>query len=54
MCGKPPIRKPGGHKWFAPLETFPADVYPDYLSGTAYLMSASAMRSLLDAAKQSM
>ncbi len=51
ICGARPIRDPY-NKWFAPPRLFPAEVYPNYLSGTAYLMSAAATKRLLGVAME--
>ena len=40
QCGAVPIRDPH-NKWYAPKYMIGAAVYPNYLSGTAYLMSRS-------------
>ena len=40
QCGAVPIRDPH-NKWYAPKYMIEAAVYPNYLSGTAYLMSRS-------------
>ena len=40
QCGAVPIRDPH-NKWYAPKYMIRAAVYPNYLSGTAYLMSRS-------------
>ena len=40
QCGAVPIRDPH-NKWYAPKYMIEAGVYPNYLSGTAYLMSRS-------------
>ena len=40
QCGAVPIRDPH-NKWYAPRYMIGAAVYPNYLSGTAYLMSRS-------------
>lgn len=41
ICGAKPIRDPH-NKWHAPHYMFQGHVYPDYVSGTGYLMSYSA------------
>ena len=40
ICGATPIRDPY-NKWFAPKYMYAKKRYPNYLSGTAYLMSKS-------------
>ena len=40
ICGAKPIRDPH-NKWHAPHYMFQGHVYPDYVSGTGYLMSYS-------------
>ncbi|KAL3080160.1 hypothetical protein niasHS_013832 [Heterodera schachtii] len=41
-----PIRDPN-HKWFVSTDEFPADVYPNYLSGGVYLSTAPAISAIL-------
>ncbi|KAL3076946.1 hypothetical protein niasHT_040173 [Heterodera trifolii] len=41
-----PIRDPN-HKWFVSTYEFPADVYPNYLSGCVYLSTAPAIAAIL-------
>jgi beta-1,3-galactosyltransferase 1 len=38
ICGAVPIRDPH-NKWYCPDYMFSRKIYPNYLSGTAYLMS---------------
>ncbi len=45
ICGALPIRDPA-NKYFAPSDSFSGRVYPNYLSGTAYLMSTTAAAEL--------
>ncbi|XP_015794237.2 uncharacterized protein LOC107370795 [Tetranychus urticae] len=40
-----PIRDPKS-KYFVPFSVYPYNIYPNYLSGTGYLMSADVARSL--------
>ena len=50
ICGAGPIRDPH-NKWYAPEYMYSgAKTYPNYVSGTAYLLSLSAARLLLEAA----
>lgn len=49
ICGAVPIRDPY-NKWYSPSYMFGGKVYPNYLSGTAYLMSRSAASVLYDVA----
>ncbi len=51
ICGAVPIRDPH-NKWYCPDYMFSRKVYPNYLSGTAYLMSRSAALTLFEAAAQ--
>lgn len=51
ICGAAPIRDPY-NKWYAPNYMFKEKVYPNYLSGTAYLMSRSTALVLLEAAAE--
>ncbi|KAL3102934.1 hypothetical protein niasHT_025842 [Heterodera trifolii] len=41
-----PIRDPN-NKWFVSTDEFPADLYPNYLSGGVYLSTASAISAIL-------
>lgn len=41
-----PVREPA-NKWFVTEEEYPADVYPDYLSGWLYLTTPSVARKLV-------
>ena len=41
ICGAKPIRDPH-NKWHSPQYMFPGHVYPDYVSGTGYVMSYSS------------
>ena len=49
ICGAIPIRDPH-NKWYCPDYMFSRKVYPNYLSGTSYLMSRSTALSLYEAA----
>ena len=49
ICGATPIRDPY-NKWYAPAYMYHSRVYPNYLSGTAYLMSNSVARKLFEVA----
>ncbi len=51
ICGAHPIRDVR-NKWYASPHMFSGKVYPNYLSGTAYLMSASAAGALFRAAME--
>ena len=51
ICGAVPIRDPH-NKWYCPDYMFSRKVYPNYLSGTAYLMSRSTALSLFEAASK--
>lgn len=51
ICGAAPIRDPY-NKWFAPKYMYDKKRYPNYLSGTAYLMSRSVAATLYEAALQ--
>lgn len=51
QCGAVPIRDPH-NKWFAPKYMIEAAVYPNYLSGTAYLMSRSMAQILFEASSE--
>ena len=51
ICGAVPIRDPH-NKWYCPDYMFDRKVYPNYLSGTAYLMSRSAAMTLYEASLQ--
>ncbi|XP_054721314.1 beta-1,3-galactosyltransferase 5-like [Uloborus diversus] len=42
-----PNRNPS-HKWFVPKSQFAADMFPDYLSGTGYVMSRDVVPKLLE------
>lgn len=39
-------------KWFVPKSQFPGKVFPDYLSGTSYVMSADAVSKLYKASME--
>ena len=45
ICGAKPIRDPS-NKWHSPVYMFDGKVYPNYLSGTAYLLSGSVAQLL--------
>ena len=47
ICGATPIRDPY-NKWFAPKYMYSKKRYPNYLSGTAYLMSRAVATTLYD------
>jgi len=49
ICGATPIRDPY-NKWFSPKYMYGKKRYPNYLSGTAYLMSRSITAKLYEAA----
>ena len=49
ICGAKPIRDPH-NKWHAPKYMFQDKVYPDYVSGTGYVMSNSAAKILFQMA----
>jgi len=49
ICGATPIRDPY-NKWFSPKYMYGKKRYPNYLSGTAYLMSRSITSTLYEAA----
>ncbi|XP_071448389.1 beta-1,3-galactosyltransferase 1-like isoform X2 [Hetaerina americana] len=49
ICGARPISSTRS-KWYAPRYMFSGRVYPDYLSGTGYIMSRAVARRLLAAA----
>eukprot|EP00095_Tigriopus_kingsejongensis_P002931 snap_masked-scaffold1588_size34843-processed-gene-0.11 protein:Tk02931 transcript:snap_masked-scaffold1588_size34843-processed-gene-0.11-mRNA-1 annotation:"hypothetical protein SINV_13500" len=49
ICGAQPIRDPY-NKWYAPEYMYSGSVYPNYVSGTAYLLSRSTAKVLLEAA----
>jgi beta-1,3-galactosyltransferase 1 len=49
ICGASPIRDPY-NKWYAPNYMYDKKRYPNYLSGTAYLMSKSTASTLYEAA----
>ncbi|XP_063217560.1 beta-1,3-galactosyltransferase 1-like isoform X2 [Bacillus rossius redtenbacheri] len=49
ICGARPISDPRS-KWFAPLYMFSGRVYPNYLSGTGYVMSTGIAALLYRAA----
>ncbi len=51
ICGAVPIRDPH-NKWYCPDYMFNRKVYPNYLSGTAYLMSRSTALTLFEASIQ--
>ena len=51
ICGAVPIRDPH-NKWYCPDYMFSRKIYPNYLSGTAYLMSRSTALTLFEAAAQ--
>lgn len=48
ICGAVPIRDPY-NKWYCPEYMFDKRVYPNYLSGTSYLMSRSTALTLYEA-----
>lgn len=47
ICGAVPIRDPS-NKWYAPPYMYTGKVYPNYLSGTTYLMSAATANLLYE------
>ncbi|XP_046398620.1 beta-1,3-galactosyltransferase 1-like isoform X2 [Ischnura elegans] len=49
ICGARPISSTRS-KWYAPRYMYSGRVYPDYLSGTGYIMSRSVARRLLSSA----
>ncbi|TRY68439.1 hypothetical protein TCAL_05625 [Tigriopus californicus] len=49
ICGAKPIRDPY-NKWFAPEYLYDSEYYPNYLSGTAYVLSRSTAKIFLEAA----
>ena len=49
ICGAGVIRDPY-NKWYAPAYMYTGKVYPNYLSGTAYLMGKGAAKALFEAA----
>ena len=55
MCcmihGARPIRSKDS-KWYAPPEVYSEQVYPDYCSGTAYVLSADTVPKLFSASKK--
>ena len=51
ICGAVPIRDPH-NKWYCPDYMFDRKVYPNYLSGTAYLMSRSTAMTVFEASLQ--
>ena len=44
-----PSRDPN-NKWFTPFYTFKEETYPDYLSGTGYLMTRAVAQQLYSSA----
>lgn len=46
ICGAVPIRNPT-NKWYSPSYMFSQNIYPNYLSGTAYFMSRRTADALL-------
>jgi beta-1,3-galactosyltransferase 1 len=51
ICGAVPLRDPY-NKWYAPKYMIASKTYPNYLSGTAYLMSRSMAQILLEASSE--
>ncbi len=51
ICGAVPVRDPY-NKWYAPKYMIASKFYPNYLSGTAYLMSRSTAQILLEASAE--
>ncbi|XP_049807392.1 beta-1,3-galactosyltransferase 1-like isoform X1 [Schistocerca nitens] len=51
ICGAHPISD-SHSKWYAPRYMYPGRVYPNYLSGTGYVMSNDVMKRLYKAALQ--
>ncbi|CAH0716791.1 unnamed protein product, partial [Brenthis ino] len=49
ICGARPVQDVGS-KWYSPKYMYGARVYPRYLSGTGYVMSAPTVRALYKAA----
>ena len=49
FCNSIPIRNPW-NKWYTPHQMYPENVFPNYLSGTSYVISANLVDRLLDAA----
>lgn len=49
MCGAKPI-KDSSNKWYAPKYMYPEKVYPNYLSGTGYVMSVDVAVILYETA----
>ena len=49
ICGAKPIRDPH-NKWHSPKYMFQDHIYPDYVSGTGYVMSYSAAKILFQMA----
>ena len=48
-----PVRGPPSAKWYTPRSVYRGEVYPTYVSGAAYVISADAVRPLLVAAAAS-
>ena len=48
--GARPIKNPNS-KWYTPPEMYGEEVYPDYCSGTAYVVSADIVSKLFNASK---
>ncbi|XP_035697086.1 beta-1,3-galactosyltransferase 1-like [Branchiostoma floridae] len=46
QTGVRPVRRPRNDRYYVSKEDFSDDVYPDYLSGTGYVMSMGAVRRL--------
>jgi len=49
IAGAQPVRAPAA-KWYTPVSIYPADVYPTYVSGSAYVISGDGIRRILAAA----
>ena len=49
FCNSSPVKNPMD-KWYCPNHMFTGDTYPNYLSGTGYVVSGNLMSPLLEAA----
>ena len=49
LCNRLPIRNPSS-KWYSPNHMFAGAIYPNYLSGSSYIISGNIISQLLEAA----